>query len=417
MNITAMAQRALADLTDPSDKLHLIVTAMLVHELIEMLPQLIKQGCCRFEDGARDRGAFAHTEGPSSQHLYTQLRIDLDGESHRINFNGLMIRFGGDEDEKAAEIVQAILEQKFSGFDASESREGLSAETFDTVTFHKVPITRADINAMRTYCPKAPLRIRVEIAGFYWALGWGKGIEGALRILPSPPPESQRVQASQRLTPVVEHLQELVETLTISALADSRRVKKMISSLLDDLGVAHSLDKLVAIAGAHKLFVRDEKELNDAIWKNMEGILNMHFGHHESQGPCVPLSHIDWLIRQGDLLANYADRSSGEVRDKVDAVLAHQLSLGKAAAVFHFVRTYLRNFGDDRKDANYALKCMAQDLAHKALEEAMRERRYGIAAAIAQSFSQITVAERNHALDMAILSDQRITMQWAHASI
>lgn len=389
MDKQTAARRRLAQETDPELRLNIIVRARLGEELIDALPELIDAGACTFECFNTPAQAFMLADVQEDHPgLYVFLTIKVGQTTFKVNFAGLMQTFG--DTGVASSITSHIIERKIGG------RNIFDAE-----------ITEAEVYAMRTHYPVATLREFVELSGFYHVLKGAIAHERALHMLPNQE-STHRVPAEQHLIGVIHHLERAPSNIS----PDGRRkqIRDMLIRLTQDADTLSSLDKVVAIIAAIRSLDRSQK-VCDLLEAQIGRVLELHF----SSQALTPTTNIEWLVNNG-LLEHYGEEEHWTT--SVDTALASQVSHGRMAMVFHFCVNYLwRPEGGRakrRRQIRDAQEYIANALAPVAFVEAMKTRRYGVAAALAQEFNSVAArSDRERALELAIVHGQRITLQWA----
>ena len=385
MNKLEIARRRFAGLTDTGERLNLAITARLGEELVEMLPALIELGGCSFENYNSPCEVFAlETQEPDIGGLFVYLTIENSGQLWSINFSGLMTQFANAD--KAADIVASIIRTKFC--------DGL---------YHEVKMTSADVCALRTHSPASELRPQMELSAFYHALKSSAHIELALRLLPEYP-SNYRVPTEQRAIPIVEHLRSVgVEEAFIEGML--LRVFQNTESLV-------TLDKVVALAGAYQSTYEDEV-LSELLQCQLGCILALHFAGDRFSTHSAQMS---WLVEHGLFNGSLCGSDSHPQQEEFDAALIEVLSQGKLAAVYQFLTKFVMNRRHHRFDQKVGAEAVKQmeSLLAPAFKLAMDRKNYGCAAAIAQISPNVSEADRLEALEMALIYNKPIRVQWAY---
>lgn len=383
MDRKEIAWRRLAELTDPEDRLNLILTADLGDDLIEMLPQLIDSRACSFEvyNTACDKFAM---DGIELDHngLYIWLEINLGAVCAPVNFAGLMQKYA-DADE-ATEIVEAIIKQKLDWGDYSS---GLH-----------VQMSYADVCAMRTYCPTSVKLDCVELSVVYHALKGPVGVDMAIKCIPGGH-TTHRVPAEQQLVPVAEHLRSVGITQIV--------IDEMVELLFKEEAALVSLDKVVALAAIHE--GSGSRTRTHLLRRQLVHILGLHFANNSL---FARSTNMDWLFNNG-LFNPLILESVGPARDAFDAAILRELAHGRLSAVFQF----LFKFMSDQKNRKNPHRSVVHDRAYvesllpAAFQLAMTDKRYGTAAAIAQICDAICEEDRIRSLELAIAYGERIRLE------
>ncbi|MBM5789804.1 hypothetical protein FJZ23_01825 [Candidatus Parcubacteria bacterium] len=378
-----MARQHLGRLEGFVDRLQLILSAELGDELIKLLPELIHAGACRFEVYNTACEWFYSTKvQPDHSGLYIYLKIHHEIVHASVNFAGLMQQYG--DPALARQVVQDIISRKINWSDLSGV---LNAG-----------ITPADLFAVRRYSITWDMRPNVELCAFYQALKGPAGVNEAWVLLPDMPSSSQ-IPSQDKLNPVAAHLRRMDFAQIV--------IDELVEMLFKDTATLESLDKVVALAAIHEKGCGQSHE--NMLQSQFPLILELHFA---SKDALVRSTNMEWLAQNG--LGEALRRSS----QALDTQLIRELARGRIATVYQFLlrfRTSKRDGGDqlDHRAAAEA-RVIVQGLLMSAFETATREREYGIAAALAQITPEIEEDDRRQALELAMIHNRRIALEWAH---
>lgn len=386
MDRKEMARRRLAEVTDLEDRLRLVMVAELGPELVGMLPNLIERGACSFEVYNTPCPTFA-VDGiqPDNSCLYVWLEIHLGNQHVSVNFAGLMKQLN--VDGLAGSMVELIIRKKFGGGDYS--------------TALNVQMNAADVFALRSHYPSSILRDRIELSAIYHALKGPVAVGVALGLLPEEH-STHRIPAEQQLVPIVEHFRSVgVEQIIID---------QMIEMLFQDTDTLVSLDKVVALAAIHRSSATRHTET--VLRSQLRHILALHF---MGNSPFEPSSNLSWLIEHG-LVHRDILNTHGHERSQFDDALVAELSRGRLTAVHQFLFTFITSRERKRIDRRAAQDSIAiiQALLPRAFKAAMEAKDYGHAAAIGQIANDISADDRLRALELAVIHDQPIRVEWAY---
>ena len=386
MDRMEMARRRFAELTNLEDKLRLVLEVELSDELVEMLPRLIDIGACSFATYNTPCDRFGDKDvQPDNGGLYVWLEFHLGTTHASINFAGLTKRTA----DTGAAAVTAILTKKLGG---------RGVDYYDAM---QVTMTAADVYALRTHCPNSLLRERVELSAFYHALKGPVAVGVALSLLPEHH-TTHRVPADQQLVPVAEHLCKIgIEQIIID---------QMIQTLFENEETLVTLDKVVALAGIFQ--GKADKKLAELLRGQLMHILDLHFQGNQR----FDLStNMDWLVEHG-LIARNILSTHGQDRTMFDTTLVEQLSHGRLAAVHQFLARFVIGGEPNRIDRKVVQDAYyyTRDLLPKAFQTAMACRNYGTAAAIAQETADVTEEDRLRAIELSIVHNERIRVDWSY---
>jgi hypothetical protein len=393
------ARRRLAKLTDFGARLQLIMEAELGHHLAELLPELIKRGCCSFvlhpEPDLFSQGA----NPPSHNGLFLHLLVSYESDEHRVlcaGFQGFELSIIEDAVGHVAERVMAIIRQKFG-----------------TETFGEREISRADVIAAREYLPEAEFWAKVELAGFYWALCQDEEPEEVIRLL-SVSPSDDDGWTRDLMSDVNSHLFRVLAQSHETARKNNERIIEMFDAVLAREESLSSLSKIAALATSS-----DRVKLKGVLLGHLQLILGLHFSDDEHS---VPSEYISWILNEGigphvegrvprGFIAD--DATLKIVRD----VLASEMSYRNVSAVFQFAERFMclghsvtRSPSDEEKA--HAAHVLVVELSVRAFALAMDRKSYGIAAALGQTFTNaIPYADRWEAVELACRHRKTISLR------
>ena len=257
----------------------------------------------------------------------------------------------------------------------------------------------------------------VEFNAFYHALKGPVAVGVALGMLPEKH-TTHRVPAHQQLVPIVDHLRSLG--------IENDMIDDMIEKLFKDEETLCSLSKIVALAAVYQdkdndqetyplsrvVALAQKKHVGNfkiMLQSHLKHILKLHFATDATRPPAT---NMKWLFEHG-LMDCYGD----DYR-RVDQMLIEHIAQGKLAAVHQFLLMF--DFGwaaeidcyFNRRGDGSASKI--KRLFLPAFNLAMEHKAYGKAAALAQICDEISEEDRDRALELAIVHNQRISLQWAY---
>jgi|GEM_PF-2002802 hypothetical protein len=379
----AIARRQLEELEDTDERIEAMLLGGLAKELIALLPLLIRDGRCELAYTGGCQHTF-HGEGLPGQHLQLHIKDTRDEHAyHKLCFDGLLRDHGNSG--IAASFVQQLMEAK--------NRE----------THHCY--TEADAYAVRTCCAAWSFRGEIELLALVHALSNYSLLPVGAFIYPD---ESAR---NHMRLPAHQHLHQTRSELMRLGVKEDRIEQELLCVLSNCQENLKSLAKICAIAGAIQS-QEGRESLRATITMITPLILRLHFN---TRNQVVQAHQLSWLMKFSDCFHDFQTFFNNE---DVMRVLIEQLAEGKVQTVLQFLneiaptgRTNTRRLMSTNTDR-------VLGLIPDAFALAMEQRRYGIAAALSQlPDARVSRQDTNRTLELAILHQQRITLEWAHQLI
>jgi len=377
---SAIAKRRLAEIVDPGERIDLMLKNELGEEFLEELPLLIEKGYCSFmvhNSACRFFADDSVTEVQPGLHLWLMVR--MENREFHINYDGLMLQFGNTR--VAAKLTEQIVLQHFD-------TEPISWK-----------VTDADIYAMRGHYSGSGTHALIEEAGFCAVLCTPQALDLALQMLPEAR-DLHGVQAEHKLQGVADYLRSLPG-------GDFSDIAILVQKVFSEAGNGslYNLEKVVALAG---MIQNDDPGLvREVLQSQREAILRLHF---ETPAQFVRSTNLRWLLKHGLIDEAEAMSTNGSVA----RLLTEFLSKGMLSAVLQFLHLVkVQHHHKSRMAARQAKELVAL-LLPDAFCLAMKEKRYGVAAAIGQFVvtSEISHDDRLRAVEMAIAHDQQMVLDW-----
>jgi hypothetical protein len=378
----AIARRQLATLEDIDEQIEVMLLGELGLELLELLPTLISDQRCYFRTDWSSHSPAFFQEGEHSSPcliLHIRRKNSPPGAScFSVDFSGLLAQCG--DTGKASELVKLMI-------------GGRSHEW-----------TPADALAVRRHYPVWSKRAEIERTTIFHYLSSTHGLMQEEVLCPEGTPyDLMRLPAQERLFETRDYLVKVgckrqeIENEALHILQNKR----------DGL---MSLDKVLALAS---LVESNEGQitLRKTMTQMTPDLLHLHF---KSSRQVVQSGHLQKLMKFSDYFKNARTFMVPEILE----VLIEQLSHGKIQTVLQFFNELAptKRVGTNHLLSRSADRTIA--LMPDAYMHAMEGKRFGVAAALAQlPNSGIHHKDARDALELAILHEQPIALEWVHQLI
>ncbi len=378
---TAIARRQLETLRDPDQRIEAMLLGGLADEFVVFLSVLTRQECCTLTLEGGCHHAF-HTREPRGRHLVLSIQARRDTtKSYQICFDGLVVSH--EDKHLMAEILAQLIStiRKEVGDDA---------------------LTEAHAIAVRRYYPTWDKRGEIEFAALKHHLMHDVELPSPEFLFPDfKQPHKERRAVERQLHDFVSYL----KSLGVKQSEIEREAIFILNRFNDNL---RSLQKLCAIVGLVP-DPRNHETLRTIITRSTTYILRMHFATEDS---VVRTSQLDYLMQFSD---TFKDERTFINDEGVHNVMVEVLAQGKIQTLLQFLNEIAPTKAtNDRRSMSKNVDRIHGMLAD-AFRLAMRQKRYGVAAALSQ-LNQVVIIEANadRAIELALLHRQPIALEWAH---